>query len=119
MCNYLSERLKLMFFQTSFINPIEKCAQEGLDIDLVEHIPESPSALVNWLDKPPAPSSILSRTNPNQQTAINDSKSNNNGLLWILEGELIYLSFFPLKCVTYFWFIYQTKLVTSNFFWNY
>lgn len=32
MCNYLNERLQLMFYQINFINPIEKCAQEGLDI---------------------------------------------------------------------------------------
>lgn len=32
MCNYLSERLQLMFYQINFINPIEKCAQEGLDV---------------------------------------------------------------------------------------
>jgi hypothetical protein len=93
MCNYLSERLKLMFFQVSFINPIEKCAQEGLDIDLVEHIPESPSALVNWLDKPPAPTSFLNRNNPNSSSssalsAQNDSNKLSNGLLWILEDQM-------------------------------
>ena len=94
LCNYLSERLKLMFFQVSFINPIEKCAQEGLDIDLVEHIPESPSALVNWLDKPPAPTSILNRNNPNGNSSSallssqNDSNKSSNGLLWILEDQM-------------------------------
>lgn len=82
MCNYLSERFQLMFYQINFINPIEKCAQEGLDIDLVEHIPESPSALVNWFDKPSAPTSILS-----QRNSVNQSNTT-CGLLGLLEEQI-------------------------------
>ncbi len=90
MCNYLSERLQLMFYQINFINPIEKCAQEGLDVDLVEHIPESPSQLVNWFDKPVAPA-ILNRTvntiqvNGHLKAPVNN---NNCGLLWLLEDQM-------------------------------
>ncbi len=90
MCNYLSERLQLLFYQINFINPIEKCAQEGLDIDLVEHIPESPSQLVNWFDKPVAPA-ILSRTVNTIQLngQLKAPVSNNNcGLLWLLEDQI-------------------------------
>jgi len=76
MCNYLCERLQLMFYQINFINPIEKCAQEGLDIDLVEHIPESPSALVNWFDRPSTvrgtPSGLLTLL---EEHISSDSKS--------------------------------------------
>lgn len=89
MCNYLSERLQLLFYQINFINPIEKCAQEGLNIDLVEHIPESPSQLVNWFDKPAAPA-ILNRTvntiQPNGQ--LKSPISSNCGLLWLLEEQI-------------------------------
>ena len=88
MCNYLSERLQLMFYQINFINPIEKCAQEGLEIDLVEHIPESPSQLVNWLDKPVAPA-ILNRTiNTIQTSAQLKSPTSSCGLLWLLEEQI-------------------------------
>jgi myosin heavy subunit len=83
MCNYMSERLQLMFYQINFITPIEKCAQEGLDnSDLVEHIPESPSSLVNWLDRPPAPNSILNRL------STLSSVDTNCGLLWLLEEQI-------------------------------
>ena len=92
LCNYISERLQLLFFQINFINPIEKCAQEGLDIDLVEHIPESPSALVNWFDKPPAPTSILYRANNSNTNIMGSpsiqSDSSNCGLLWLLEEQM-------------------------------
>ncbi|RNA32780.1 unconventional myosin-XVIIIa-like, partial [Brachionus plicatilis] len=74
--NYLNERFQLMFFQLNFINPIERCAQEGLDIDLVEHIPDSSSALINWFDSAPT-NSILTRTGSEQC-----------GLLWLLEEQL-------------------------------
>jgi len=89
MCNYLSERLQLLFYQINFINPIEKCAQEGLNVDLVEHIPESPSQLVNWFDKPPAPV-ILNRTvNTIQSNGQLKSPINSNGgLLWLLEDQM-------------------------------
>lgn len=82
ICNYISERLQLMFFQINFINPIEKCTQEGLDIDLVEHIPESPSSLVNWLDKPPPPNSIRGIS------SSNTADITNAGLLWLLEEQI-------------------------------
>ena len=72
ICNYLTERLQLMFYQINFINPIEKCAQEGLGIDLVEHIPESPSALVNWFDKPPS----------------NLQRNAEAGLLWLIDEQV-------------------------------
>lgn len=83
--NYVAERLQLLFYQLNFINPIEKYTQEGLDIDLVEHIPESPSALVNWLDKPPH---MVRNNNSNQSTSSIDSQSS-LGLLWLLEEELL------------------------------
>lgn len=74
--NYLNERFQLMFFQLNFINPIERCAQEGLDIDLVEHIPDSSSALINWFDNTPT-NSLLTRIGSEQ-----------SGLLWLLEEQL-------------------------------
>jgi myosin-18 len=108
ICNYLSERLQLMFYQINFINPIEKCAQEGLDVDLVEHIPESPSALVNWFDKPPPPpASMLHRNNFNLASQFEATSQQhqsqphhhhnqhsqttlpvNYGLLWLLEEQM-------------------------------
>lgn len=86
LSNYLSERLQLMFFQINFINPIEKCAQEGLDIDLVEHIPESPSTLVNWFDKPPASNSIILPRGSN--SSENTNSTNTCGLLWLIEEQM-------------------------------
>jgi myosin XVIII len=86
LCNYLSERLQLMFFQINFINPIEKCAQEGLDIDLVEHIPESPSGLVNWFDRPLASNSIIQRGSATSEQ--NNGINNMCGLLWLIEEQM-------------------------------
>jgi len=86
LCNYLSERLQLMFFQINFINPIEKCAQEGLDIDLVEHIPESPSGLVNWFDRPLASNSIIHRGSATSEQ--NNGINNMCGLLWLIEEQM-------------------------------
>jgi myosin heavy subunit len=83
MCNYINERLQLMFYQINFISPIEKFAQEGLDnSDLVDHIPESPSSLVNWLDRPPAPNTVLSRST---NVCSADASC---GLLWLLEEQI-------------------------------
>ncbi|CAF0906401.1 unnamed protein product, partial [Brachionus calyciflorus] len=74
--NYLNERLQLLFFQLNFINPIEKCAQEGLEIDLVEHIPDSPSSLINWFDR------------PSSNSILNRGETESSGLLWLLEEQM-------------------------------
>ena len=88
--NYVSERLQLLFYQLNFINPIEVYTQEGLDIDLVEHIPESSSALVNWFDKPPH--MIRNAGGINQSNSIMnnlDTQATGLGLLWLLEEEVL------------------------------
>jgi myosin heavy subunit len=72
--NYLCERFQLMYYQLNFINKIEKYTLEGLDIDLIEHVPESPSTLVSLLDKPP---SILRSVN--LQSLNDQSKLGNCG----------------------------------------
>ena len=71
--NYVSERLQLMFYQINFINPIDKFAQEGLDVDLVEHIPETPSGLVKLFDQPAT--SLQRTTEPTSSL----------GLLWLID----------------------------------
>jgi len=88
--NYVSERLQLLFYQLNFINPIEIYTQEGLDIDLVEHIPESSSSLVNWLDKPPHMIRNPGNVNPSNNSIMNNNlESTGLGLLWLLEEEIL------------------------------
>jgi hypothetical protein len=74
VCNYVAERLQLAYYQVNFIAPIERCAQEGLDVDLMcEHIPESPSAMVNWFDRPSSAAATAAASGANSSALVQQS----------------------------------------------
>ncbi|KAL8610894.1 hypothetical protein ACOMHN_056749 [Nucella lapillus] len=81
-CNYLHERLQLLYHESTLTAPQDRYAQENIDCDC-DAVTSSPSAMVSLMDQAP------------QQGLVRTSKSDmkdtdKRGLLWILDEEAMY-----------------------------
>lgn len=81
--NYIQERLQLLFHYMTIVTPMDRYAQELIDIDLGTSSETSPGPIVALIDK--APQNQIIRTSQ-RDLRLTDRR----GIFWLLDEESIY-----------------------------